>query len=385
MNFGFLRIGFLGIFTACSVAPQIDMPSPSLPVLSPEKAVPFARLALEAIQTEYPNKPSHVYANASWARTPADMHPAFYGSFDWHSSVHGHWLLVRLLRLGLLEEIWQNEVISVLDKHLSDSAMTAELAFLQAPQHRSFERMYGWAWYLSLCSELRLAGKMDRPWADRARSWLQACTPMEVEIAARIREYLPKLEFPIRSGEHRDTAFALTHILDWARSGGDASLVPTIEDWARQKYGRDLAWNFSFEPSGQDFLSPGLEVVDLMRRVLPDSEFAPWLAGFWPESLAWDSWHAISLQPVYVQDVTDGKLVHLAGLDLSRAWCLQGLANALPQSDARRDLLLRSAVAHAEAGLDVVFSGHFEGGHWLGTFAVYLLTQESSRSQSAFK
>ena len=358
---------------------------PSFPILDVTRTAPFARLALEAIQTEYPNKPSHVYADASWARTPSEMHPAFYGSFDWHSSVHGHWLLVRLLRLGLLAEAMQTEVVTVLDRHLARVSMATEMEFFQAPQHRSFERMYGWAWYLSLCAELRLASQTQEIWADQARAWLEACIPMENEIAARIREYLPKLEFPIRSGEHRDTAFALTHVLDWARSGGDASFAPIIEAWARQKYGQNRDWNFSFEPSGQDFLSPGLEVVDLMRRVLAEEEFPIWLDGFWPEFGAIQSLQDLPLQPVHVEDVTDGKLVHLAGLDLSRAWCLQGLASSLPKSDARRNLLQASAVAHGQAGLDVVFSGHFEGGHWLGTFAVYLLTQESSRNQSAFK
>lgn len=326
--------------------------------LSSDQAEAFARLALDGIVREFPNKPSEVQADASWARTPRQMHPAFYGSFDWHSSVHGHWMLVRLLRMGLLEPQTEEHTRNVLGAHLSVGKLRAETDYFLEKHNRSYERMYGWAWYLRLCAELET-------WEDeQAKKWREATRPLEELLVQRILEYLPKLSFPVRVGVHRDTAFALTHVWDYACTVGNSQLQALISKRAKDWYLTDKNWGWRFEPSGQDFLSAGLEEADLMRRVLSRTEFSSWLDAFTlPEFSA-----------VEVPDVTDGHLVHLAGLNLSRAWCFEGISSALPMNDPRQGLLHSMATEHREKGLGYVTSGFYEGDHWLGSFAVYLTT-----------
>ena len=226
--------------------------------------------------------------------------------------------------------------------------------------------MYGWAWAFRLVTELH-------DWDDEeGRQWRENLRPLEALLVQRTLDYLPLLSFPIRTGVHPDSGFALSQTLDYARVVGNRELESLIQKRARDYYLKDRRYPFGYEPSGQDFFSSGLNEADLMWRVLTPSKYSEWLRGFFPEA---DSLLEQQLQPVEVSDLTDGKIVHLAGLDLSRAWCLQGISGALPTEDPRREMLERLAKAHAEMGFSYVFSGHYEGEHWLATFAVYALTK----------
>ena len=324
----------------------------------------FAELALKGIHTEYPNKPSNVMADNSSVQSPQAMHPAFYGCFDWHSSVHGHWMLVRLLRA------YPNcskaaEIRQALAKNLTKENLLAETEYFQQKHNRSFERMYGWAWLLRLVMELE-------QWDDeQGNQWRKHIQPLENVIVDRTMKYLPRLSFPIRTGVHPDTGFALGQTLEYARQTKNHDLEKLIIDRCKSYYSNDKNYPANYEPSGEDFFSSGLNEADLMRRVLTKTEFSDWLNAFLPEIT---SGKCSLFEPVEVSDVTDGKIVHLAGLDLSRGWCLQGIASALPDSDNRIKYLRDAAKDHAKAGYKYVFSGHYEGEHWLATFAIYLHT-----------
>lgn len=331
--------------------------------LTDEQVAAFANLALKNIQTEYPNKPSNVVVDAASVRTPKEMHPAFYGCFDWHSSVHGHWMLIRLLKDYPNSSV-DNQIREKLAENLSAENLAGELSYFEEKQHKSFERTYGWAWYLRLAAELET-------WDDaQGQGWRENLRGLEKLLVQRTRDYLPKLSFPIRTGIHPDTGFALGQILDYARIVNDEELEQLIVNRARDYYLQDVDYPTRYEPSGQDFFSSCLNEADLMRRVLPPTEFAAWFDRFLPRLSTGDGGNL--LIPVTVSDVTDGYIVHLAGLDLSRGWCMQGIASALPESDPRVSILTKSASAHADMGFKYVFSGHYEGDHWLATFAIYL-------------
>lgn len=336
------------------------------PLLTADHVTAFARLALSGITREFPNKPSNTMASADDVRSPGQMHPAFYGCFDWHSAVHGHWLLVRLLRLYPDCEL-SPEIRAMLNQQLTDEKMEQEAEYFRADHNKSFERMYGWAWALHLTAELHT-------WQDEdAARWRAAIRPLEETIVSRTTAYLPLLSFPIRTGIHQDTGFALALTLDYARTVGNNELVELIRNKAMDFYADDRDYPSHYEPSGHDFFSSGFNEADLMRRVLPPEQFSAWLDQFLP-ALARNQLGPM-MQPVEVPDVTDGHLVHLAGLDLSRAWTMAGIASALPKSDPRAAWLTESAAAHSAAGLKYVNSGHYEGEHWLATFAVYHLTR----------
>lgn len=325
----------------------------------------FARLALSCIDREFPNKPEHVLDSSADAKPPRLFHPIFFGCYDWHSSAHGHWLLARLL--GRFPEMSAAaEVRARLASHFTPGAVAAEVTYLDRISAKSFERPYGWAWALRLVSELDAARDPER------QRWRAALALLERAIVSRLKDYLPKLTHPIRTGVHPNTAFALAEAHDYARRTGDAELVKLLEKRSREYFAADRACPLSFEPSGEDFFSPCLEEADLMRRVLPAREFEAWLAEFLPGLAAG---RLFPLAPVTAADPTDPKLVHLDGLNLTRAWTLLGIAQALPASDARREILERSSRAHARAGLARVSSGHYEGEHWLASFAVYLETR----------
>ena len=337
--------------------------------MTDEQLTDLARLALRGIDIEYPNKPSQVMTGPESILSPRQLHPAFYGCYDWHSSVHGHWMLVRLLRC-YPECPLQEEIRKALDQHLTDEYIRAEAEYFLSKDNRSFERMYGWAWALRLAAELE---SMD---GAEPRRWRETIRPLEKVLLDATAEYLPKLEYPVRTGVHPDTGFALAQCLDYAREVGNRELERLVIQRSRDYFLADRDYPFDYEPSGEDFFSSGMNEADLMRRVLPPDEFGPWLNRFWPglQSAA----DAALPQPVEVSDVTDPKLVHLAGLNLSRAWCLDGLARSLPENDPRRPKLRDLADRHAQAGFSYVFSGHYEGEHWLATFAVYALTAETS-------
>ena len=339
--------------------PNFDQP------LTDAQAAVFSRLALDCIVTEYPNKPMQVMVGDESALTPRQLHPVFYGCFDWHSAVHGHWLLVRLLKLhpGHLEA--QN-TRAALAAQFSAEELVAEAEYFDAKHNRSFERMYGWAWLLRLAVELRTSDDPD------AQAWAERLAPLEQRIVALTLDYLPRLDWPVRTGVHPNTAFALGQALDYARAVGNGDLEELLIEKSLAYFAADRQYPVNYEPSGEDFFSAALAEADLMRRVLPPPAYSDWLDGLFPGLRQGDLGRL--LEPATVSDVTDGRIVHLAGLNLHRAWTMRSVAWALPADDLRAQVLLESASDHLAAGLDYVFSGHYEGEHWLATFAVYGLT-----------
>ena len=351
-------------------ATEKKMPAEDLPTLGSKltdaQVSMFADLALKNIQTEYPNKPSNVVVDEASVRTPKEMHPAFYGCFDWHSSVHGHWMLVKLLK-DFPGSSADQRIREKLNQNLTAENLAAELAYFNEKQNKSFERTYGWAWYLKLAAELD-------GWDDAdGRRWREHLVGLEELLVQRTQDYLPKLSYPIRTGIHPDSGFGLALILDYARQMENEALEQAIVTRAKDFYLKDTDYPTKYEPSGQDFFSSCLNEADLMRRVLSKDEFLKWFDKYLPSLRAGDGGNL--LIPVEVSDVTDGYIVHLAGLDLSRAWCMQGIVSALPEGDPRVAVLKESMAAHAKMGYRYVFSGHYEGDHWLATFAIYLHTQ----------
>jgi hypothetical protein len=332
--------------------------------LTQKLAAQLAQIALNGIVREYPTYPGHVLVSAADLRPTRELHPAFYGCFDWHSAVHSHWLLARLLRLlpALAEA---GSIRSTLNEHLTETNLRAEATYFAQPGRRSFERPYGWAWLLKLADEVR-------DWDDPdGRRWSAALEPLARLIAELYLEYLPRLTYPIRSGTHSSTAFGLTFALDYAQASGHTLLRDSIVARSLDYYGADRNGPAMWEPSGGDFLSPCLAEADLMRRVLPEADFAGWLADFLP-SLGEDGPPQL-LTPAMVSDRSDGQIVHLDGLNLSRTWCLWGIAGALPSDDRRRPILIAAAERHARTGLLGIGSGEYAGEHWLGSFALYML------------
>ena len=310
--------------------------------LSTETASRLADLALACVHKEYPNKIAHVMDSDADARSPRELTPAFFGCYDWHSSVHGHWLLARLARLHP-EAPFAPRAREALAKSLTAGNLATEAAYLGRKGRETFERPYGLAWLLALAQELR---EWDDP---QARAWSAALAPLERAAAARLADWLPKLAYPIREGEHNQTAFAFGLILDWARGAGDREMEGLLVSRTRTLYAADRDCPIGYEPSGQDFLSPCLAEADLMRRVLAPAPFAVWLKSFLPRIPRNGSadWLAVGV----VTDRTDGKLVHLDGLNLSRAWMLEGIASGLPEKDARIPALRAAAMRHRSAGL----------------------------------
>ena len=327
----------------------------------------FAQLALDCVHREYPNKIAHVLNGDEDVRPPRELTPAFYGCFDWHSSVHAHWLLARLARFYPDAESAE-PARAALARSLTDENIVAEVRYFGAPGRASFERPYGVAWLLQLAAELR---EWDDP---DARRWQAALAPLETVAALQIKEWLPKLTHPIRVGEHSQTAFAFGLILDWAHVAGDRDMVELLDTRIADYYAEDRDCPLGYEPSGHDFLSPCLGEADLVRRVRETAAFADWLRELLP-GIPENGDPAGWLEPAVVSDASDGKLVHLDGLNLSRAWMLEGIAGALPGADSRRAALRAAAREHRAAGLAAVVSEHYEGGHWLGSFATYLVTQ----------
>jgi hypothetical protein len=330
-----------------------------------EQASAFAKLALKGIQKEYPNKPADVLNGDADVKSPKAMHPAFYGCFDWHSSVHGHWMLIRVLRrYPDLPETKQ--IRSLLGENLTAKNLQAEADYFKLPNRQSFERTYGWAWLLKLAEELY-------DWNDPdGKEWKENLKPLADTIVARYLAFLPKQTYPIRSGVHPNTAFGLMFALDYARAVGHNELRELIEERSRAYFGKDAGIPAKWEPDGADFFSPSLIEADLMRRVLAEKDYREWLQHFLPDLTKNEPGNL--LQPAKVTDRADPQIVHLDGLNISRAWCMKSIAAALPADDPARKVLLDSATKHAEAGLAHVTSGDYAGEHWLASFAVYLLT-----------
>lgn len=364
-----LLLAVLMGLVACGDA---ENPLPAADVATMPEARPgvvedrFAQLALSCVHQEYPNKISHVLSSDADARTPRELTPAFYGCFDWHSSVHGHWLLVRLLKLDA-ETPFRDFMVAALRESFTEENITAEITYYLDPNRKSFERPYGIAWFLQLVAELHESDD------DTLQDWRQTLAPLETEVTSRIKAWLPNLIYPIRLGTHNQSAFAFGLMLDYARTVGDSELEQALVDKTLAFHRDDTNCPVAYEPSGEDFLSPCLMEADLMRRVLSENEFAVWLALFLPTipSDGSGDW----LAPGVVKDAEDGKLVHLDGVNLSRAWALEGIAAGLPESDSRRPALMASAALHLETGIAAVSDEHYSGSHWLGSFATYLVTK----------
>ena len=353
---GWMKTGLLGTLVVVAALAQA-----ATPALNDAEADRFAALALKCVRQEYPNKLDHVLNGAGEVRSPKALHPSFYGCFDWHSSVHGHWMLVKLLREHP-RMARAAEIRAVLDENLAPEPIAVEVAYLGQGNRRSFERTYGWAWLLKLAAELR---SWDDPAAVR---WAAALQPLSEELARQFQAFLPRQTYPIRTGVHPNTAFSLDLALDYARANRDTGFEALILERAHTWFGRDRQGPIAWEPGGEDFLSPCLEEAALMARVLPRPAFHRWLEGFLPGLPG-------GLVPAVVSDRTDPKIVHLDGLNLSRARALSILAGTYGPKDPRRAALIRSAERHAGASLPHLASGSYEGEHWLATFAVRMLSE----------
>src|SRR6202140_597543 len=351
---------------------------------SPEEATPsdggfdakaaerFAKLALACVHKEYPNKIAHVLNSDADVAPPPKLTPPFCGCYDWHSSVHGHWLLVRLVRT-FPDASFTSAAREALKQSLSAENLKQEAAYVRGEGRATFERPTGLSWLLQLFTELR-------EWDDgQGREMSANLRPLEKIAVERLRTWLPKLLNPVRIGEHDQTAFGLGLMLDYARTMHDEAFAKLVSDSARKFFLTDKNCPLAYEPSGEDFLSPCLGEADAMRRVLSQDEFAKWLKEFLPQIPATPAqseaptreWLPVTHSP----DPSDPKLAHLDGLNLSRAWMLEGIISALPADDPRRFHLSAAAEEHRRAGLAAVTGEHYEGGHWLGSFAVYLTTQ----------
>lgn len=322
----------------------------------------FADLPLRCMQREFPYKTGIAFSDSTLAVKPRNYHPAFYGCFDWHSSVHGHWMLIRLLKL-FPSMPRAGEIRQKLEENLTAENIATEMKIFAMADNKSFERTYGWAWLLQLQNELL---KWDDPFAKKLRDNV---APLAQQLSRMFIEYLPKMQYPIRIGEHSNLAFGLRLAFDYAGQAKDSALRQSIIQTALRFYQNDVNYPLTWEPGGNDFLSPALEEADLMWRILPAADYQRWLVRFLPAIADKD----FSLEPGVVKDRTDGKLVHLDGLNLSRAWDLFGIARHFP---AGKTQLYKVANRHLAVALPNVASGNYMGEHWLASFAVYALTMQ---------
>jgi len=333
--------------------------------LTLERAEKFAAMAMRCIEKEYPNKLSHVMNDAKEVLGPKVLHPTFYGCFDWHSSVHGHWMLIRLLKKfpGLAKAA---EIRSALNRNITPANIEQEVAYLHQKSRKSFERTYGWAWLLKLAQELY-------NWDDKdGKQWKKHLVPLEKEIVKRYLDFLPKQVYPIRTGVHPNTAFGIAFALDYARTAKNKELESLLIRRSLDYFGKDTNGPAQWEPGGEDFFSPCFMEASLMQRVLSPKEFASWFHSFLP-TIKKGLPRGI-LTPALVSDRSDGKLVHLDGVNISRAWCMKRIARGLPQGDPARGILEKAAQIHTVDALGNIHSGDYAGEHWLASFAVYLLS-----------
>lgn len=371
----YLVAAFLFLSSLLALA-QSQTSSSQPPTMNAKSVERFANLALACVHKEYPNHVSHTMNGDADVQPPRKLTPAFYGCYDWHSSVHGHWLLARIART-YPDAAFAKPAREALAQSLTAENIRAEAAYIAGAGRASFERPYGLAWLLQLSQELREWGEND----EFARGLSENLKPLEDAVVKRVSAWLPNLQTPIRFGEHDQTAFAMGLMLDYARPAGNKEFESLLKSRARVYYEKDAQCPMAYEPSGEDFLSPCLAEADVMRRVMAKDEYRKWLAKFLPQPLAsrppkskvrpW-------LSPVISADRSDPKLAHLDGLNLSRAWMLEGIVSGLAKDDPLRAVLEKTAAAHREAGLAAVTGEHYEGGHWLGSFAVYLVTKRGT-------
>ena len=328
------------------------------PELTFKEANRLASLPLECLQVEYPNKLNQSLNDSTNIGTPKELHPAFYGCYDWHSSVHGHWSLVSLLKqfpsLHEAATIRKKLIANISKEHIQQ-----EVAYFELIGNASYERTYGWAWILKLAEEIHT-------WNDPlARDLENNLQPLTDVIVASYIEFLPKLNYPIRVGEHTNTAFGLSLALDYAQTLENHALIDSIKECAIRFYSEDIDCPLNWEPSGFDFLSPCLEEANLLRKIYTPKDFKIWFDKFLPD-LTNSEYHS---EPGKVSDRTDGKLVHLDGLNFSRAWCLYGIAKTLPEYSHLKII----ANEHISYSLSSIVDDNYSGTHWLGSFALYAL------------
>ena len=332
--------------------------------LTTEMASKLASIPLKCINQEYPNKTAHVINTEKDAiLTPKELHPSFYGCFDWHSSVHGHWMLLRLLRtVPDLEN--KDKIISILDESFSPEKIKEEASYFTKYQvAQNFERTYGWAWILKLDEEL---ARWNHP---KAKTWHQNLKPLTDEILRLWKAYLPKQTYPNRTGVHPNTAFAMSFAIDWAREVGDKLFEKELSEKAKIFYLNNTKTPAYLEPDGSDFFSPSLEIAELMSRILPQKDFEKWLNQFYEKR----SLENIEQIPI-ISDVNDYQTVHLVGLSFSKAWAMKNIINTLPEKNAIRKRFEISREKFIENSLPIIFQGNYGGDHWLASFAVYALT-----------
>ncbi|MGE5625049.1 MAG: DUF2891 domain-containing protein [Bacillota bacterium] len=324
----------------------------------------LAQMALANLDRDYPNHIQHLMDGDSDLDLPRELHPVFSGAYDWHSAVHNYWMLVRLLRLHP-EGAFAPQARAFIGRRLNPADMAQECRYFDDPRRASWERPYGLAWVLQLAAELHEWNTAE------ARAWRTTLAPLEAVARQRFRAWMPKLFYPIRSGEHSQTAFAFGLVHDWARTTGDTAMLELVGAKGVEFHLFDVDAPLPYEPSGQDFLSPCLAEADLMRRVLPQNQFREWLTKFLPRipTDGRSDWLPVAVS----RDPNDPKLAHLDGLNLSRAWMLHGIVAGIG-ADARSGSLHAAAHEHTQVGLAGIREEHYEGSHWLPSFAVYLLT-----------
>jgi hypothetical protein len=328
--------------------------------LTPELAESFARIALGHVGREFPNKLDQVLAGPQDLAGPRALHPIFYGSFDWHSAVHSHWLLARVLR-RFPETPSAGAIAAWLDQAFTEAGVAGELTFLARPSAGGFERPYGWAWLLMLQAELEAHAMAS------GRGWAATLRPLAIAFEARFEAWLPKATYPTRVGAHGSSAFALALAHRYAPFAADHDFGRVLADAARRWFLGDADAR-PFEPSGADFLSPTLMEAECLRRLLPADAFADWLAAFLPRLAEGEP--ATLLAPAEVSDRADGQIAHLDGLNLSRAWCWRHLAQVAPQQVRAR--FENAATRHLAAALPHL-ADHYMGEHWLASFAMLAL------------
>ncbi len=355
----FFAIPLLSFVMSCqSNTPQTESSADATIALDIKEAKRILDLPLHCLMTEYPNKLGQVIGSEQDLKTPKQLRPIFYGCFDWHSSVHGYWSIVRILKtFPELDE--DGEIRDLLKQHITTANAKIELAFFQDKNNLGFERTYGWAWLFKLQEELVTWDDPD------AQLWAAALQPLVDVLVIRYEEYLPKLVYPIRSGQHDNSAFGFSLSLDYARTVKHMAFEKVLITHARRLYTADRDCDIAYEPSGSDFLSPCLEEALVMSKILPQEEYKKWLKEFMPALFHAD----FELEPAIVKDRTDGKLVHLDGLNFSRSTCLSGIAHALPELKHLKQV----GHKHLAYSLPNISNDDYMGSHWLGTFALYAL------------
>ena len=339
--------------------------SAQIPTLTDEIAFQLSEKPVHCINQEYPNKTAHVINNDIDVKlTPKELHPSFYGCFDWHSSVHGHWMLVKLLKdKPFLKN--KEEIIKILDGSFQAEKIKTEAEYFNKYQvAKGFERTYGWAWLLQLDAEL---ASWENP---QAKTWHQNLKPLTDEIVKLWKEYLPKQTYPSRTGVHPNTAFALSFAIDWARTVGEKDFENQLIEKAKYFYLKDEKTPAYLEPDGSDFFSPSLEIADLMTRILPQDEYVKWFNKFYEKR----SIENISQIPV-ISDINDYQTVHLVGLSFTRSWCMKNIAQVLPKNHRYKKHFEETSAKFLENALPLVFKGNYGGDHWLASFAVYALSK----------